>query len=225
MTTLTIDDVYEPIIDANGRIIQRGTRLNEGGYSNRMNDNGGATNFGIRQATLNEYNQWDNPLKTGQNFPQQVQNLTADQAKQIYDEMYFKRYMIDRLSSQQLARQVFDHLVNAGTGSVGMLADELNQMNNTDFRTTNKTVSQGLADYLNAQSPEFLQQLGDRFNSRRMEHLFQAVDTDPERNINNLNGWYQRVREYHSDPALFDAIHYQNYLNYKNRYDTFYNGE
>lgn len=222
--TLTINDVYEPIVDKNGKILQRGTRLNEGGYTNRINDNGGATNFGIRQASLNEYNQWKHPFKKGQDFPIYVQNLSESQAKQIFDEMYFKRYMIDRVKDKMLARQLFDHTVNIGTSGVGILANELNKMHGTQFKTSNRTVSTELANYLNSLSPEILQQLGDRFNSRRMEYLFRSVDSDPK-NINNLKGWYNRVREYHSSPNTFDDLHYQKYLNYKTKYDTFYNGQ
>ena len=80
---------------------------NEGGYSNHRNDKGGATNFGITQATLREA--CNKKLTTIRN----VKNLTTDVCKNIYYEMYWKPSKAeDLLSPIDLIH--FDMAVNSG---------------------------------------------------------------------------------------------------------------
>ena len=61
--SVTFDDIYFSTLDADGKVIYKGTDLHEGGLSNRKNDLGGLTNYGVRQDALNEYNNWHAPLK------------------------------------------------------------------------------------------------------------------------------------------------------------------
>ena len=52
---------YTQVIDGKE---EKGTQEHEGGYSNNKYDLGGETNYGVTQDSLDEYNNWNNSLKT-----------------------------------------------------------------------------------------------------------------------------------------------------------------
>lgn len=79
----------------------------EGGYSNRAEDKGGATNFGITQTTLKAYNKKNN-LDTAED----VKNLTEEKAKQIYYDQYYKGTGVDKMSDPKVAYFYFNAFVN-----------------------------------------------------------------------------------------------------------------
>ena len=63
----------------------------------------------------------------------------------------------------------------------------------------------------------------DLIAQKRMERYFNRVDKVPK-NINNLKGWYNRLKMYYSDPALFEQKYKKRvdeYLYFK--YPQFYN--
>ena len=88
---IIFDDVYYSELGEDGNVVYYGTNKHEGGYSDRLNDLGGPTNYGVTQDSLNEYNNWNSPLRTGFNFPIDVEKLTPKQAKQIMDEPMLER--------------------------------------------------------------------------------------------------------------------------------------
>jgi lysozyme family protein len=77
----------------------------EGGYVDHPNDKGGATNFGITQATLSKH-------RGQQVTKQDVQGLTVYEAKDIYKKYYWTPYSLDSLKSEKLACALFNQLVN-----------------------------------------------------------------------------------------------------------------
>lgn len=97
----------------------------EGGYSNHASDPGGATQFGITQATLNTARARGVLL-----LPTQVQSLSRGQAKMIYNELYWEEFKCNLLSDP-LAFQLLDAVVNHNgrtavrwlQGAVGAVAD------------------------------------------------------------------------------------------------------
>lgn len=78
----------------------------EGGYVDHPADRGGATNFGITQKTLSQY-LGHNVLK------RDVQNLSEDVARDIYERNYYYSPRIDRLPSA-IQPFIFDSAVNHG---------------------------------------------------------------------------------------------------------------
>lgn len=78
----------------------------EGGYSNDPDDRGGATNFGI---TIADYKKYINKAGT----PDDVRNMTVDQAKAIYKTRYWNAVDGDNLPSG-VDYTVFDYGVNSG---------------------------------------------------------------------------------------------------------------
>lgn len=84
-------------------------------YVNNPADSGGPTKFGIT-------------LKAFQNFvdqvvmPDQIENLTVDEAKQFYFETYWKPLSCDRVEQIGNAVCLFDSAVLYGLGTTAMLA-------------------------------------------------------------------------------------------------------
>jgi lysozyme family protein len=75
------------------------TLIYEGGYSDRPDDLGGETNFGISKASHPSLD---------------IRNLTQDKAKEIYKSEYWLP-LYDQISDQRVANSLFDFGVNAGT--------------------------------------------------------------------------------------------------------------
>jgi lysozyme family protein len=90
----------------------------EGGYVNHPSDPGGATNFGITIADVRKYIKKDAT-------PQDVKNITKDQAIQIYENKYWKTtyYDCDKLDSG-VDLAVFDFGVNSGPSRAKKFLDQ-----------------------------------------------------------------------------------------------------
>ena len=87
---------------------------NEGGYSNDPRDNGGETNLGITQSTLDRARLEINDL------PSSVRNLTRAQAEEIYRVMYWEESKADMMP-YPLCTLHFDAAVNHGVGGAARL--------------------------------------------------------------------------------------------------------
>jgi lysozyme family protein len=85
------------------------TLTQEGGYSDDPDDPGGATNFGI---ILTELSAWRGAPVT----PDDVQNMTVEEATAIYQDWYWERANIGMLPSG-INLIIFDHGVNVGPAS------------------------------------------------------------------------------------------------------------
>lgn len=78
----------------------------EGGYVNNANDKGKATNFGITQATLDNYNKKNS-------LPEEdVKDITQEKAKQIYYQEYYKKNKLDEISDPRAAYFYFDSYIH-----------------------------------------------------------------------------------------------------------------
>jgi len=92
----------------------------EGGYVNNKADPGGATNFGVTQRTLGV------ARKTIACLPEDVKDLTEEQALMIYEFLYWKPAKCCKLPSP-VDLVVFDSAVNCGARtSVKFLQEALN---------------------------------------------------------------------------------------------------
>ena len=92
----------------------------EGGYVNNKADPGGATNFGVTQRTLTS------ARRSIASLPEDVKDLTAEQALMIYEALYWRPARCDKLPSPA-DLVVFDGAVNCGVRQgVKFLQDALN---------------------------------------------------------------------------------------------------
>ncbi len=79
----------------------------EGGWSNHPADRGGATMYGVTQATYNQYR------KLKKQATRTVKNITKDEAFELYDVLYWRAARCDRLP-WPISYLVFDAAVNSG---------------------------------------------------------------------------------------------------------------
>lgn len=80
---------------------------NEGGYSDDLDDPGGATNYGITQKELESCHK-------SLRLPKDVKNLTIEDAYKYYKYKWDSNHY-DDINSQKIAIKLFDLCVNLGT--------------------------------------------------------------------------------------------------------------
>lgn len=148
----------------------------EGGYSNNPADKGGATNYGITEATARRHG-----------FTGDMRNLTAETAAGIYASEYWPG--LESVLDQAVASKIFDMRVNFGVSGGNKLAQQA--ANNlvepptaVDGRWGPDTV-----DTINAAPPvAMLDELAAVAAAR-----YQAiVDRDPSQET-FLRGWLRRA--------------------------------
>jgi lysozyme family protein len=81
----------------------------EGGWSNNEHDHGGATMYGVTQGTYDQYRRNTNKS------PASVKNITKDEARNLYNTMYWKAAGCDKLP-WPISYITFDAAVNSGPG-------------------------------------------------------------------------------------------------------------
>ena len=91
------------------RVLKR-TLKEEGGYEDRKNMIDTPTNMGIEQKTLDTFKS-DYP-SISQNYPDNVKNLTYNQAKRIAKLVYFDKYRIKEIKHKPLQELMFDSFFN-----------------------------------------------------------------------------------------------------------------
>ena len=91
---------------------------NEGGYSDHPNDSGGATNHGITQRTLAKY-------RGREVSKDEVRLLSVQEAKNIYQALYWDALNLDYVNSRKVAMILFDFGVNAGVSASAALVQAI----------------------------------------------------------------------------------------------------
>ena len=100
----------------------------EGGYTNNINDNGGATAYGISLRFLKDYTNI-NPKEfymfdidsDGDIDAADIQGLTLEGVKYLYKKEFWNKYNYDRITNYLVARKVFDLSVNMGGAQANKL--------------------------------------------------------------------------------------------------------
>ncbi len=165
---------------------------NEGGYTNHPADPGGATNFGIIQRNLDQWNGAHPELA----FPGDVKDLTKEQAEAIYRADYWRW---DDITDAAVAIKLFDIGVNCGTGtSIKLLQKAVNLLAATPIGVDGHLGPKTLAA-ANAQAPDALLQALRKVQ----EGYYQAiVDRNPSQSV-FLKGWFNRAARI---PEVSDVV-------------------
>jgi lysozyme family protein len=83
----------------------------EGGFTNNPSDHGGPTNFGITAADFGRFLGQATPAT-----PDQVRNMTVEQARAIYRKCYIEQPKFDQVADPSLKLILIDSGVLFGTG-------------------------------------------------------------------------------------------------------------
>lgn len=151
----------------------------EGGFVDDGVDHGGATNFGITEATARRH---------GFN----VRSLTRNQAISIYYQDYWLKNNLHKIKSKMVATELFDSGVNCGTPTA---AQFLQEAYNTLFTPS---VSPLLVDgsigdvsvaAVNAQLPRYEVALFKACNGEQYTYYKQIKKVDPAYGSRYIRGW------------------------------------
>lgn len=161
----------------------------EGGFVNHPADKGGATNYGITQATLSNY--------LGRRCSvSDVKAMTKETAADIYEFQYFIKPQINKLPNA-IQPLLFDMAVNHGCArAIKMLQEELI---NWVYDEIDKVDGQ-IGDLTIGATFDAIKHFGSRFiNSlcnRRLAFYRQIVNRDPSQKV-FLNGWEKRAKSFY----------------------------
>ena len=158
------------------RLIER-----EGGYSNHPYDSGGPTNMGITQGTLAEW-------RDTEVSEEDVQNLTYDEASEIYYQRYWKDPGFYKLKNRSFVVEdmLFDAAVHHGPSSaIKMLQRAVNEVDDgiigpTTLRTVEMFPNSNLAA---------------SFMGERVTELGRII-TRKNKNASFAYGWMRRMKDF-----------------------------
>lgn len=166
----------------------------EGGYVNHKDDNGGATNYGITQATAKKHGYFGD-----------MKNYTIEQAINVYKTDYWQRLNLDEVCkiSPFLAVCLFDFGVNSGTAAATKhLQKLLNVLNNkgqdyndikVDGGLGNNTLS-ALKQFYNVRRDHGIKVLSESLNSLRIAFCV-GISEKNESQESFTFGWLSRIVE------------------------------
>lgn len=151
----------------------------EGGWSNHPADRGGATMYGVTQAT---YSAW---RKKKKRVAQSVARISKEEARELYNEEYWEAASCDKIP-WPISYMTFDAAVNSGIkravqwtqGGLGVKAD--GQIGPASIARCNSVVTNGEAHALLA------------IVDKRAEFLARLVQRTPSQAA-FLLGWWRRT--------------------------------
>ena len=165
----------------------------EGGFVDHPLDRGGPTKYGITQKTLSRY--------VGRAvLRSEVEGLSEDVAREIYERNYYKAPGIDRLP-EAIQPFVFDCAVNHGPRrAIKFLQSVCNQAGYTppldEDGALGPNTLKGVTWAEEMMGPTFLSALlEERRNFYRL-----IVEADPKQKV-FLNGWMNRVNQFEREAA------------------------
>lgn len=167
------------------RKILEHTKILEGGWTI---DQGGKTMYGVTESTLKSYQS-----RTGKLQGVRIENLTWDQAVQIYAYDYWRPIKGDLIRSQNAAAVIFDYAVNSGPGqAVKDLQRVLNDLGN------NLSVDGGLGPQTIAALNKAGEKIVKPYLARREQFFRYLAEKNPARHASSLKGWLKRLERLES---------------------------
>ncbi|MCQ2581340.1 MAG: hypothetical protein MJ164_04210 [Alphaproteobacteria bacterium] len=164
---IDLDDNNNQIVDSRKQNIIHQTMVNEGGYADNPKFIDQPTNSGITQPTLDKYNA-DHPEF---NFPNNVKDLTGEQAQQIYAEDYYDERRIGDIENGRIANAIFDMGVMSNFNNVGKIVQEtLNNSIGTNLKIDSK-IGNNTIDALNNIPDNKIDDFMQHLKANRIEYL------------------------------------------------------
>ena len=166
--------MYDEIIDA---VIEKEGRT----FTNRPNDRGGPTKFGITQRTLSAY-------LGRQASIEEVKNLTEPDARRIYTDLFIERPRFDEIEDADLQLVIIDIGVHSGPPraarflqkELGLKADGIVG-----------PITLGAANHPDLDVEQFI----NAVTIRRINFLGRLISKD-HRQAENAGGWLRRATSF-----------------------------
>ena len=159
----------------------------EGGFVNHPADKGGATKYGITEATLSL---WRKKAVTEDD----VKTLTVDEAKLIYIELYYTKPKINQLSPI-LQPVVFDMAVNMGTVQAIKIAQRVFTKLGTPIVCDGTIGEKTLISARVACSVQGHQEVIRNIVNARIQFYCDIVAKNPSQHV-FLAGWKNRANDF-----------------------------
>ncbi len=153
---------------------------NEGGFSNRSHDRGGATQFGITRGTLSRW-------RGGACSVADVQALEYAEAVEIYRQWYWIANSLDKVSRFPIACAVFDIGVVSGLTKSASLAQASVNMVQPGLTVDGHLGPKSIAALNVIPVSDFIQ-----FYSAKVENNFRRIVKSDGTQWENLKGWVER---------------------------------
>lgn len=176
------------------------TLAHEGGYSNDPNDPGGETIFGVARKKNPTWAGWpvlDNFKSDKLNFPK---NALADSSilshvKSLYKKQYWDIHLLDSVSSQEIANEMFDTGINQGTGkAASFLLLTLNLLNrqSKDYTDVPQDGIVNASDIAILNSHKRPGNVLKTLNGLQFMHYYNITKSNPKFE-EYFNGWLNRI--------------------------------
>ena len=156
----------------------------EGGYVNDKDDKGGATKYGISLRFLKSIEVCDGDIDDdGDVDIDDIKKLTISESKELYKKYFFDKMLLSQIKDDLASLHIFDHGVNAGTGTAVKLAQRIVKCKE-DGIMGKKTIT-AINEYKNSFVLEY----------KNLREIYYAtiVAKNPI-NKKFFNGWINRVR-------------------------------
>lgn len=172
----------------------------EGGYSNDPKDPGGETIFGVARTKNPSWAGWpllDSFKKDAANFPK---NALADSSimshvKQLYKKQYWDIHLLDQVTSQEIANEVFDTGINIGPGKAAsflILALDLLNRGGKDYADVPEDGKIDAPDVAVINAHKRPQNILKAMNGLQFMHYYTITKSKPSFE-DYFNGWLTRV--------------------------------
>jgi len=157
----------------------------EGGYVNDIRDNGGATKYGITIFTLEKYRKVECTVGD-------VQDLTLEEAKNIYRDWYWNPCKLENFESCPLSYLMFDQNVNRGLRPTSKTLQTVMELP-VDGIIGPNTISV-MTTFINTVGTKALRDVLLEFVNSCQDSYCRIVAKEPK-NVAFIGGWINRTQE------------------------------
>lgn len=151
----------------------------EGLYSNHVNDNGGATKYGITEAVARQ-----------NGYKGNMRDLPLELAKSIYRKNYWDSIKLDQVKNYGLQYKMFDIGVNCGIGtSVKLTQRAYNILNTSGLLDTDGKIGPKTINAINSYPKQ--DRLVKLLNAYQCKYYIDITENNPK-NKSFIFGWIDK---------------------------------
>ncbi|MDG5497165.1 glycosyl hydrolase 108 family protein [Niveispirillum sp. BGYR6] len=165
----------------------------EAGYSDHKNDRGGKTNYGITQYTLENYQEIHGGMGKDGIFLK-PEEITRDQAKEIYRNEFFYGQRMNEISNLGVASSLIDSFVMHGPRRGWRLFQKsVNAVDNGKNLLEDGNGGSKTIQAINEIPLSKIEALLDENHSQRVNHVYEDIKKKPDQKVFE-RGWLNRLR-------------------------------